>query len=119
MSIIGKLLKTWTIQKISRLLFLVIFYLTGLKLGDSHLVILPICSLVLSSFFIFILKKKINFLICSLFLFHLLLDCFVLLLHKVVFFFKIYIYIYIFLSYKKKGVFFILFYIIVVLIHFC
>ena len=61
-SIIIGLLRTWTDLMTSCLLHLVFLFLTSLGLGDSHLVILPLCSLVL---FFFV----INFILCLVFLF--------------------------------------------------
>ena len=61
-SIIIGLLRTLTDLMTSCLLHLVVLFLTSLGLGDSHLVILPLCSLVL---FFFV----INFILCLVFLF--------------------------------------------------
>ena len=54
------------------------FLLDSSRLGDSHLVILSLCSLVLSSL-------VISFLLFCSFLFHVLFDYFLLFLHMLVF----------------------------------
>ena len=64
----NKHLRTWIDREISCLLPLVVFYLIGLELGDSHLVIFSSCSLVLSLFvvnlFFVLFSVPCNFLDC-------------------------------------------------------